>query len=85
MSIWVNAKVKKPPLDEDVLILFKDKRDELKEENLFYGIAHLFVDHNFKFERWSYYTAYQGYYEVVFWTPLPDMPRLENRDGEQYE
>ena len=39
MSVWIETKKEMPPLDEEVLILYKDKKDELKEENLFYGIA----------------------------------------------
>ena len=36
-----------PPINEQVLILFKDKKDEPKEENLFYGIASWIKDFNF--------------------------------------
>ena len=76
MSVWINAQDKKPPLNEEVLILFKDKKNELKEENLYYGIASWIKDSNFGFERWTFFTEYQGYYEVVYWTPLVDMPRI---------
>ena len=39
MSVWISTKDRMPPINEQVLILFKDKKDELKEENLFYGIT----------------------------------------------
>lgn len=42
MSVWIDINDRQPPLDEDVLILYKQKDDELMEENLFYGIARLF-------------------------------------------
>ena len=77
MSVWIKASEKLPPLGEDVLILYKDKNDKLKHENLYYGIAQWVKDTNFGFERWSYFTEYTQYYEVVYWTPLIDMPRLE--------
>ena len=77
MSVWNKCKDKMPPLDEEVLILYKDKEDKLTQENLFYGIARRYKDTNFGFERWSSFTEYQRYYEVVFWTPLVDMPRIE--------
>ena len=32
MSVWIETKKEMPPLDEEVLILYKDKKDELKEE-----------------------------------------------------
>lgn len=89
MSVWIKAEDKKPPLDEDVLILYKDKKDKLTEDNLFYGIARWTEDSNFNFERWSYFTECQGYYEVVFWTPLVDMPHIKNvnkiKDGGENE
>ena len=77
MSVWIKASEKLPPLGENVLILYKDKNDKLKHENLFYEIAQRVKDTNFGFERWSYFTEYPQYYEVVYWTPLIDMPRLE--------
>ena len=77
MSVWVKASEQLPPLNEEVLILYKDKTDKLEYESLYYGIAQRYIDPNFKFERWSSYTEYQGYYEVVYWTRLVDMPRLE--------
>lgn len=82
MSIWIKVEEQKPPFDEEVLILFKDKKDELKEENLFYGIASWIKDSNFGFERWTYFTEYSEYYEVVYWTPLVDMPKIINKDRE---
>ena len=36
MSVWIETKKEMPPLNEAVLILYKDKKDELKEENLYY-------------------------------------------------
>lgn len=79
MSIWTKAEDKLPPLNEDVLILYKDKTDDIDEENLFYGIARRFIHNPFHsenggYETWSSFTEYQGYYEVVFWCPLMDMP-----------
>lgn len=72
-----------PPKNEEVLILYKDKKDALTQDNLFYGIASWVEDSNFNFERWSYFTEYQGYYEVVYWTPLVDMPRIESESYNQ--
>lgn len=82
MSVWIKCKEKMPPLNEEVLILYKDKSDELTQENLFYGIASWVKDCNFGFERWTYFTEYSGYYEVVYWTPLIDMPRIEGSEDE---
>lgn len=39
MSIWKKTSEEMPPLNEDVLILYKSKNYELKEKNLMYGIA----------------------------------------------
>lgn len=79
MSIWVKTQDKLPPLNEEVLILYKDKRDIIDEGNLFYGIAkrvmvNPFCSENGGYERWSSFTEYQGFYEVVFWCQLVDMP-----------
>lgn len=84
MSVWIKTEDKMPPLNEEVLILYKDKKDELKEDNLYYAIARRFLNTCFGgsgWEEWSRYTEYQSYYEVVFWTPLVDMPsKLINED-----
>ena len=77
MSMLISKKDQMPPINEEVLILYKDKKDELKEENLFYGVASWIKDSNFGFEKWSYFIEYSGYYEVVYWTPLVDMPRIK--------
>lgn len=77
MSIWIKTEDRMPQLNEEVLILYKDKKEELTEDNLYYGLARWIEDSNFHFERWSYFTEYQGYYEVVFWTPLVDMPNIK--------
>ena len=82
MSVWNKCKDKMPPLNEEVLILYKDKSDELSQDNLFYGITSWIKDSNFGFERWAYFTEYSGYYEVVYWTPLVYMPRIEGSDSE---
>ena len=83
MSVWIETKKEMPPLDEEVLILYKDKKDELKEENLFYGIASRRIFKIFSgsdgYEDWSKFTEYQGYYEVVYWARLYDMPRIKNK------
>lgn len=71
---WNKCEDVMPPLDEEVLILYKDKEDELKPDNLFYGLSKRCKDTNFGFEKWGYYTQYQGYYEVVYWMHLPDKP-----------
>ena len=81
MSVWIDINDRKPPLDEDVLILYKHREDELTEENLYYGIAHLFKcnvfsDKNCRRIDWSYFIQCQGFYEVCYWTPLVDMPRI---------
>ena len=31
------------------------------------------------YEDWSKFTEYQGYYEVVYWARLYDMPRIKNK------
>ena len=86
MSVWNKCKDKMPPLDEDVLILFKDKGDKLIQENLYYGIAKRCIHKPFPssegWEDWSHFTEYPHYYEVVFWTPLIDMPRIEGSESE---
>ena len=82
MSVWIETKKEMPPLDEEVLILYKDKKDEVKEENLFYGIASRKIFKMFSdssgYEDWTKFTEYQGYYEVVYWARLYDMPRIKN-------
>ena len=82
MSVWIDAKKETPPLNEPVLILFKDKEDELKPENLFYAVAKRCICNPFNIadggvETWSTYTEYQGYYEVVFWARLYDKPSIK--------
>ena len=77
MNIWKKASEELPPLNEEVLILYKDKTDDLKEENLFYGLASRVIDFNFNFERWSFFTEYCGHYEVVYWTRLYEKPCIE--------
>ena len=77
MSIWKKANEEKPPLNEDVLILYKYKDEKLKEKNLMYGIASWIRDQNFGFERWTYFTECSEYFEVIYWTPLVDMPHIE--------
>lgn len=79
MSVWHNIAERKPPLYEDVLILYKHREDDLEEKNLYYGISHR-LESYFNGEcRWAYYIQYQGCYEVVYWTPLVDMPRIKER------
>ena len=84
MSVWINVKEELPPLDEEVLILYKDKTDSLIYDNLYYGIARRMIYKPFStgkgWEDWSRYTEYQGYYEVVYWARLYDMPRLEGEN-----
>lgn len=86
MSIWNKCKDKMPPLNEDVLILFKYKKDKLTHRNLYYGIARRYINKPFPsskgWEDWSTFTEYQCYYEVVFWTPLLDKPIIEGSDSE---
>lgn len=84
MSVWIKCADRMPPLGEDVLILYKDKEDELSQNNLYYGISARYKDTilGTEFERWSYFTEYQGYYEVVYWTPLVDMPNIDKESGE---
>lgn len=83
MSVWINTADRMPPLNEEVLILYKDKKDKLIEDNLYYGIAKWVEDSNFRFERWSHFIEYQGYYEVVYWTPLIDMPHIQKEGLEE--
>lgn len=70
---WKRCKDVMPPLGEEVLILYKNRTDELKQENLFYGVAKRWED-DFGCERWSFYAQYPGYHEAVYWMPLPNMP-----------
>lgn len=89
MSVWIKASEQMPPIDEDVLILFKYKTDELKQENLFYAVAHRYIDKWFSdsdgYETWSTFTDYQGYYDVVYWARLYDMPTIIEADKEEAE
>lgn len=80
MSVWIKASEQLPPLDEEVVILFKDKTDNLDYDKMYYAIAQR-VNDRIMGERWSRFTEYQGYYEVVYWARLYDMPRLES-EGE---
>lgn len=80
MSVWKKTSEEMPPFNENVLILYKHKDDELKKENLLYGIASWIQDQNFGFERWTYFTDCSGYYEVIYWTPLVDMPHIKERN-----
>ena len=86
MSVWINAKEELPPLDEKVLILYKDKTDSLTYDKLFYGLAKRMIYKPFPssqgWEDWSQYTEYKGYYEVVYWARLYDMPRLEGENDD---
>lgn len=82
MSVWIKCEDRMPSLNEEVLILYKFKDEELSYDNLFYDIARRCIDTNFGFERWSSFTEYQGYYEVVYWTPLIDMPRIDKESEE---
>ena len=87
MSVWNDAKKSLPPLGEEVLILYKDKKDELKIENLYYGISKRYIHKPFPsaegWEDWSRFTEYQSYYEVVYWTPLIDMPHIKEVDEDE--
>lgn len=86
MSVWIKASEQMPPIGEEVLILFKDKADELKQENLFYAIAKRCIEKWFSnsdgFETWSRFTEYQGYYEVVYWARIYDKPTIEENKEE---
>lgn len=82
MSVWIDAKKETPPLNEPVIVLFKDKETELKPEHLFYAIAERCMFNPFKvegggMEMWSTFTEYQGHYEVVFWARLYDKPNIK--------
>ena len=77
MSVWIKASEQLPPLDEEVVILFKDKEDTIDYDNMYYALAKRYND-SLCGERWSHFTEYQGYYEVVYWARLYDMPRLES-------
>lgn len=84
MSVWTKIKTDNdlPPLNEEVMILYKDKTDELTEDNLYYGIARRLIDVNFNFEKWTHFTEYQGYYEVVYWARLYDLPHIRKDNQE---
>lgn len=77
MSVWIDVNDRRPPIDENVLILYKHRDDELKEENLYYGLSYRLKDYFNGECRWAYYVPYQGYYEVVYWTPLVDKPVIK--------
>ena len=83
MSVWIETKKEATPLDEEVLILYKDKKDELKEENLFYGIASRRIFKMFSgsdgYEDWTRFTEYQGYYEVVYWARFYDKKKKKSK------
>lgn len=70
MSVWIKCKDKMPPLDEEVLILYKDKEDKLTYENLYYGVAKRCIYKPFPssegWEDWSSFVEYQGEYVVVY-------------------
>lgn len=87
MSVWIKCEDRMPPLDEEVLILYKDKADKLSQNNLFYGLAKRYIHKLFPssegWEDWSSFTEYQGYYEVVYWTPLIDMPSIDMKGRKQ--
>lgn len=85
MSVWIKTEDRMPPENEEVLILYKDKEDELTEDNLFYGIARWIEDSNFHFKGWSSFTEYQVYYEVVFWTQLVDVPNIKRLKEQENE
>lgn len=73
-----------PPLDEEVVVLYKDKTDEFTADNLYYGLARRVIEKSFPsaegWETWSRFTEYQSYYEVVYWARLYDIPRIEVED-----
>lgn len=79
MNKWNKCEDVMPPLNEEVLILYKDKADELKQENLFYGLSKRCKDTNFGYEKWASYIEYPGYYEVIAWMSLPNMPIVEEK------
>lgn len=68
---WIPVTERLPELNKEVLIQYKDKKDEMKADNMFYAVANRRIEHNFHFEDWSRFTEYQGYYEVVAWMELP--------------
>ena len=84
MSVWTKAEEQMPPLDEEVVILYKYRTDELTADNLYYGLARREISKPFPssegYETWSRFTEYQGYYEVVYWARLYDMPRIEVKE-----
>ncbi len=86
MSVWIKCEDRMPPLHEEVLVLYKYKEDELSQNNLYYGIAERVIHKPFPsskgWEDWSYFIDCQGYYEVVYWTPLIDMPSID-KEGEE--
>lgn len=86
MSVWIKCSDRMPPLNEEVLILYKYITDELSQDNLYYGIAKRIIYKPFPssegWENWSSFTEYQGYYEIVYWTPLIDMPRIDKENKE---
>ena len=88
MSVWINTADRMPPLHEEVLILYKDRKDKLTEDNLYYGIARRVMWNPFNskdggVEEWSRFIEYQGYYEVVYWTPLIDMPHIHKEQNNE--
>lgn len=79
MSEWIRADEQMPPLDEEVVVLYKRKEKEFEEtpDNLHYAIAYRFKDED-GFIRWSNYFEYQCYYDVVYWARLYEKPTLKS-------
>lgn len=75
---WNKCKDVLPPLNEEVLILYKSRTSKLKQDNLYYGLAKR-SKNDFGYERWSFYSQYPGYYEVIAWMSLPNMPIVEEK------
>lgn len=86
MSVWKKASEETPPIDEEVVILYKSKDKPLNYENLHYAVAKRIIHKAFPSalgrEVWSTFIEYQSYYEVVYWAPLYDMPLLEESNND---
>lgn len=68
-----------PPIGTEVAILYKDRDDDITKDNLYHGTASRVLDYNFHYEKWSKFTEYQGYYEVVYWAYLYPKPDIEEK------
>ena len=83
MKKWIKTKDIMPPLNEEVLILFKEK-ENLKTKNLYCGTASRRKDPYFG-EGWTDFAQYPERYEVIYWMPLACIPAVKESGGNEEE